>query len=512
MNLTLGTLLDHHELGLEPVVACDGGRSRPVAGAHSIEIADPVRFLRPNWIMLTNGVRLKNQPNEQRRLVADLQAGGMAALGFGLGEFFHRMPTALVEEAEARGFPTFAIRRPIPFREIITFVNQATLNHNVYHLRRAVAIQNDLLESLVGTRPEQAAVERLAMLLGGAAVTLLPSGAVEYQSGEPPSVAIWREIQRGGRTLRDFRLGDAAIIAVPIISDGGLRRWLAFCHAGDEETAQIARRVLQTAQRLLDLVETGRRSSRVEEHMVQADTLLGLLARSSGSAFEAACRRLERFGFSAGAPSRVAVMVGPAVGTAPTAEVTERVRDRLDWAGATYLLARYHGTLAALIEGEQLDLDSFALGLADEGLPLRIAVGRAVRDPREVTLSHGDAMFGQAELARTNRLPAVLSFEDLGLADALLSAAHELADTRAAQMLAPLRIQGDLYETLLVYLDEDLDVGSAAARLHLHPNSLRYRLSRIEAVLGRSLRSVATIADLHLAVTVTRAGEPSSPR
>jgi hypothetical protein len=40
--------------------------------------------------------------------------------------------------------------------------------------------------------------------------------------------------------------------------------------------------------------------------------------------------------------------------------------------------------------------------------------------------------------------------------------------------------------------------------LHLHPNSLRYRLAKIEQALGRSLRSPQTIADLYLAL---RAGE-----
>jgi len=45
---------------------------------------------------------------------------------------------------------------------------------------------------------------------------------------------------------------------------------------------------------------------------------------------------------------------------------------------------------------------------------------------------------------------------------------------------------------------------ACAHTLHLHPNSLRYRLAKIEKALGRSLRSPQTIADLYLAL---RAGE-----
>jgi len=45
-----------------------------------------------------------------------------------------------------------------------------------------------------------------------------------------------------------------------------------------------------------------------------------------------------------------------------------------------------------------------------------------------------------------------------------------------------------------------MDVKAAADAMHVHPNTLRYRLSRVEQLLGRSLRSPATIAELSLAL------------
>ena len=70
--------------------------------------------------------------------------------------------------------------------------------------------------------------------------------------------------------------------------------------------------------------------------------------------------------------------------------------------------------------------------------------------------------------------------------------------------LAPLLSQPAYLRTLEAYLDHDLDVGRAARALHLHPNSLRYRLSRVEAVLGRSLRDLPTVVDLFLATATAR--------
>lgn len=54
------------------------------------------------------------------------------------------------------------------------------------------------------------------------------------------------------------------------------------------------------------------------------------------------------------------------------------------------------------------------------------------------------------------------------------------------------------------YLEHELDVTAAATALHLHPNSLRYRLSRLSDALGRSLRDPTTIATLVLAFEAER--------
>ena len=44
-----------------------------------------------------------------------------------------------------------------------------------------------------------------------------------------------------------------------------------------------------------------------------------------------------------------------------------------------------------------------------------------------------------------------------------------------------------LAETLRAYLDSFGDIAAAAQRLHVHPNTVRYRVRRIEQVLATSL-------------------------
>jgi DNA-binding PucR family transcriptional regulator len=70
----------------------------------------------------------------------------------------------------------------------------------------------------------------------------------------------------------------------------------------------------------------------------------------------------------------------------------------------------------------------------------------------------------------------------------LIAARGGLLDPRLAVLSDyDARHDGSLVETLRVYLDCFGDVAAAGAALHVHPNTVRYRIRRIEHVLGTSL-------------------------
>jgi hypothetical protein len=61
-----------------------------------------------------------------------------------------------------------------------------------------------------------------------------------------------------------------------------------------------------------------------------------------------------------------------------------------------------------------------------------------------------------------------------------------------------------LFETFRVWQETDASVGAAAERLCCHPNTVRYRLRRIEKRTGRSLSRPRDVAELCLAFEVHR--------
>ncbi|WP_226362346.1 helix-turn-helix domain-containing protein [Pseudonocardia sp. ICBG1142] len=57
-----------------------------------------------------------------------------------------------------------------------------------------------------------------------------------------------------------------------------------------------------------------------------------------------------------------------------------------------------------------------------------------------------------------------------------------------------------LVETLEVFLDESGSWNRTAARLHLHVNTVRYRIGRVAELTGRDPSSFTDRVDLYLAL------------
>jgi sugar diacid utilization regulator/GAF domain-containing protein len=104
----------------------------------------------------------------------------------------------------------------------------------------------------------------------------------------------------------------------------------------------------------------------------------------------------------------------------------------------------------------------------------------------------------------------LVSLDELGIFRVLLAVDDEelLRDT-ARQVLGPLmdydnERDSSLFETLTAYVDADLNVADTARTLHLHPNSLHYRVRRIQELLDVRLRDPDDLVRITFALAIRR--------
>jgi DNA-binding PucR family transcriptional regulator len=69
-------------------------------------------------------------------------------------------------------------------------------------------------------------------------------------------------------------------------------------------------------------------------------------------------------------------------------------------------------------------------------------------------------------------------------------------------VLAPLEGHPELLATLVTYFEIGMNTSATARRMHLHKNSLRYRLLRIEELLDRDLHHSVDVAVITTALAI----------
>lgn len=138
-----------------------------------------------------------------------------------------------------------------------------------------------------------------------------------------------------------------------------------------------------------------------------------------------------------------------------------------------------------------------------------IIAGYAWRPGSAGIVASGSEARALVELAlQLGRPPGAYRLADLVLEYAISRDRSAMAVLAA--VLHPLGGPGSvLYDTLAAYLDTDLDRRRTAGRLHVHPNTLDYRLRRIRTLTGMDTASATGITMLTSALVASQLGRVS---
>jgi purine catabolism regulator len=156
-----------------------------------------------------------------------------------------------------------------------------------------------------------------------------------------------------------------------------------------------------------------------------------------------------------------------------------------------------------------------AVADSELGLTVSVAIGRLCAKPDDFKPAYTEAQRALDLMVRFGKREQVINYDRLGVYRLLAQIEdRDGLESFAGRMLQPLidydKARGTpLLKTLEVYLQRHGNLRQSARDLHIHLNTLHYRLHRISEVIGADLKDADVRLDLLLALRVRALAESS---
>ncbi|MGW9025952.1 PucR family transcriptional regulator [Streptomyces sp. NPDC055722] len=552
MPPTLASLVHHSALKLT-VRAGEDRLDVPVRWAHVSELADPVPYMEGGELLLITALTLDaDDPEAMSRYVKRLVGAGVVGLGFAVGVNYDEIPKALVDAAREEGLPLLEVPRRTPFLAISKAVSAAIAADQYRAVTAGFAAQRELTKQALNDGPE-GLLAALAGQVDGWAAMYDASGAVVAAAPE------WAE-RRAARLTADVeRLRErfapaSSVVAGPSGEDrvelhslGTGRRPRAALAVGTAAALGTAERyAVHSAIALLTLTTERSRSLHAAEQRIGAAVLRMLLAGQPDHAravagdlygglldapfrlilaesASASAARAHADGHARVAPVPQTAVAPPSVETNgdPLGGLTETLESAAARSGEAVLVVPdgerlvvlavdggatvaacqeyVQAARAAAVEQPAADEGELVVGLSAPAGPIAVAAAyKQAEQALSVARRRGRSLVEHEELAAGSVVPLLADDAVRAFADGLLRALREHDATG----------RGDLVASLRAWLSRHGQWDAAAADLGVHRHTLRYRMRRVEEILGRSLDDPDVRMELWLALKASAsAGE-----
>jgi PucR family transcriptional regulator, purine catabolism regulatory protein len=495
MAITVRELLQLPHLRLQ-LRAGAAGLDRQVSWVHSSDLPDPWEWLGPAELLLTNQPSLSPHEKVQVRFLERLAGTGASGLGIGVGMPGPPLSAQASRLADELALPLIAVPYSVPFTAVVRAVAEANDGEEARLLGRVARLYELLRTSVIAGHPGPEMFRRLGEEVGVRLYLVDPeTGESLFGDGECTSF--------GPSLMASYTAHGNAIPGVLRLGRGqatpGEPGALAVEVPGDQPIALVAEPVSNELPSLVLLhhIATGGALELAQLAAVQerqrrlgADLLRQLLDRRIDPIVA------EPQIADAGLDLAVTVLaVARAEGDRASAELHRKLarshlphllleRDRM-----LHIVLPEAATEAQLVPA--LAETARAIGSSD-----RIATAGRLPDAAQ------EARWALGVAEAENRGPLVRYGDQTAL---LLPRSVTEARALASRILGPLITcdaeRGTSYlDTLRAILRHDRSWRLAAAELHIHKQTLAYRIRKIEQLTGRGLTKTEHVAEWWFAV------------
>ena len=543
-GISVAEVLGLSSLRTARLVAGASGQDRLVRRLNVMEVPDVLPWVKADELILTTGYPLRQAPSSLTGLVGDLDDRGLAAFAIKLARYIDELPAEMLAEADRRGFPVILLPDDVGFDDILNQVLTEILNKQAAALAHSDEVHHAIIATvLAGGGLDEVTAKAAALLSDAQVVAIGIDGAILASAGpqERPAAALAALVRSDlpARNVVELSGGGTAVV-VPIVAGDFRHGWLLAVRR-DLEHARGAVTIMERAAAVAALTVTQKLAVTAVETRYQSDLVRDLvegrlddldrvldqarwfgwnvhsslvLAVTAVHAIRDQSPRGRRDDLERYAAAWRLALEGPVSGAAVVV-VSDQLITLLPVAQAENDPAPDRLTVPAavdLIAGVQARVHADRHGAPP---PASTGISRAVASLSELPAAYSQARRA-AQVGLQRQIPgAVTSFDSLGVLR-LLSLIPDSGELRSylTEVLGPLvpgasSEHSDLLETLRVLLEANLNVAEAARCLHFHYNTLRYRIGKLERLLGPFMTDSSVRLNVQLALNLVDVLGPS---
>ncbi|WP_341924894.1 PucR family transcriptional regulator ligand-binding domain-containing protein [Nocardioides psychrotolerans] len=501
------------------VLAGRRGLDRMVSGVNVMEVPDIVDWVKPQELLVTTGFPLATGDDQGSstlvRLVRDLHGRDVAGLGIKLGRYLDSIDTDVLAVADELDFPIIALPMALGFDDLLrqTFSRLNELASGV--LERIDALHRALtLLVLEGGDLDQIAAEVARVLDVGILITSTDGRERAAALSEPTREALVEAelLVPGGRfrveraSTRPAPLGRGEVCLQPIAAGGSDLARLV-CVSPDRPLTRDDVVALERAATVAALLVTRQEAVAAVENKYRGDFLRDVFLGRAGDRTYVV-EHAASLGWDLEGPLVVlSAELDPATSAEPP--VTGRLRRTWQERFATawrqvcdgqrpsIVTVDFTAEVVALLPVPDGEVDAAVARLVaavrgDRGggrRPFSVGVSRLVTTPEQLPEAYLQARRATEVGRRVGGGGGTTRFDELGV-HRLIALVPDAAEVRsfAVDVLRELAQDteeaADLRTTLQILLDTNLNVAEAARQQFFHYNTMRYRVSKLERILG----------------------------